>query len=93
MTKAGKIKIATIILALLLLFITLTILAGQRYLQSVFFETVYIYSKFAILVASDIAIFLSHQIYNVVFSSWKVFAALVILAGFVVVRWLFGYRS
>jgi hypothetical protein len=93
MTKTGKIKIAAIISALLLLFVALTYLAGKKYIQSEFFETVYIYSKFAILVASDLFIHFSRLIFNLVFSSWKVFAALLILFAIVVIRWLFGYHA
>ena len=93
MTKQGKIKIVSIISAIILIFGTFTVLAGQKYIESVFFETVYIYVKFGLLVVADLAIYFSRKIFGVFFSSWKLFVALLILFAIIVVRWLFNYHS
>ena len=93
MTKVGKIKIISIILAILLVFGTLVALAGNNYIQSQFLETIYIYIKFGILVAADLSIYFSQKIFGLLFSSWKLFIALLIVFAILVVRWLFNYTS
>ena len=93
MTTNGKIKITAIILVLLMIFGAITILSGLKYIQSPFFETIYIYCKFAVLVLYDFFVYVLDKIWKLAFTSWVTVWVMLGIILIIILRWLFNYHS
>ncbi|MFA6105322.1 MAG: hypothetical protein WC725_01835 [Patescibacteria group bacterium] len=93
MTIHGKIKIAAIITAILAIFGAVVILSGLKYIQSPFFESIYIYCKFIFFIIYDFAYYILQKIWKLFFTSWVTVWALLGVFLIIILRWLFNYHS